>query len=314
MKKATLLIRFAFLLAVLSACQSEEKDNLFLLDGQAPGSAPLIFGQGTISTNNFEFAITFTPEMDELYFTRRQPDADNAVYSMKLEDGKWSGPQPAFFTSDQGWDFEPHISPDGTRLYFGSVRPLNDTASSGLHQWYSQRTANGWDDPRPLERPFMDRRITMYLTSAENGNLYFTTGAEGVKPEDWDIHMAFNRQGEYSEVVRMGPEINFDMKYIAHSYIAPDESYMIYDGESDTGYGDCDLYISFNENGKWTEAINLGPQINTDQCEMCASVSPDGKYLFFHRGSTDENDNDSGNIYWVNFAQVLDGIKNGSTN
>ena len=300
-------------LLLLTSCQADKTYNLSLLDEQIPGHTPLIFAQGLISTDDFEFTITFTPEMDELYFTRRKPDQDNAVYGMKLEGGKWSKPQPAFFTSEAGWDFEPHISPSGDRLYFGSVRPLNDTASSsGLHQWYSKRTVDGWDDPRPLEKPFIDRRITMYLTSATNGNLYFTTGAEGVAPEDWDIHTSANLNGEYSDVVRMGPEINFDGKYIAHSYIAPDESYMIYDGESDSGYGDCDLFISFNRQGRWTEALNLGPEINTDECEMCASVSPDGKYLFFHRGSTDEDDNDIGNIFWVDFEVVLARIEKGS--
>lgn len=75
-----------------------------------------------------------------------------------------------------------------------------------------------------------------------------------------------------------------------------DESYIIYDGESTSGYGNCDLYISFNKNGTWTEPYNLGPEINTDQCEMTASVSPDGKYLFFHRGGED-----NGDIYWIDF-------------
>ncbi|WP_181039993.1 PD40 domain-containing protein [Aureitalea marina] len=310
MKQRAALPSILFSILLFTSCESNKTHNLSLLDHQTPDNTPLIFAEGIISTDDFEFTITFTPEMDELYFTRRKPDEDNAVYGIKLENNVWSEPEIAFFTSNEGWDFEPHISPNGDRLYFGSVRPLNDTASSaGLHQWYSKRTASGWDDPRPLEKPFIDRRITMYLTSAENGNLYFTTGEEGVKPEDWDIHTANNINGEYSEVIRMGPEINFDGKYIAHSYIAPDESYMIYDGESDSGYGDCDLYISFNRDGQWSEAINLGPEINTDQCEMCASVSPDGRYLFFHRGSTDENDKDTGNIYWVDLGRVLENIE-----
>ena len=44
---------------------------------------------------------------------------------MKLVDGKWSEPELAFFSTDKGWDFEPHISPKGDMLYFGSTRPLN---------------------------------------------------------------------------------------------------------------------------------------------------------------------------------------------
>lgn len=69
-------------------------------------------------------------------------------------------------------------------------------------------------------------------------------------------------------------------KMIAQSYIAPDESYMIFDGERPSGFGDSDLYISFKRNDSWTEAYNLGPKINTGQTEMAASVSPHGRYLF----------------------------------
>lgn len=292
-----------FLLVFYTSCQSEENSNLTLLGDQIPTDSALIFGPGIISTDNFEFAITFNPEMDELFFTRRRPEEDNEIYTMKLVDDQWSDPELAFFSTNPGWDFEPHINPNGNKLYFGSTRPLNDTAkSTGLHQWYSVKSPGGWNKPIPLEEPFLDR-VIMYLTSSENGNLYFTSGEKGDKPEDWVIYNSINKEGQYKSIKRMGNEINFPGKWIAHSYIAPDESYIIYDGERTSGFGDCDLYISFNKNGTWTEGYNLGPQINTDQCEMCASVSPDGKYLFFHRGKEDDGD-----IYWIDFRPIKENI------
>ena len=281
-----------------------------MLSNQIPTDTALIFGEGIVSTNNFEFAITFNPEMDELYFTRRKPEENNEIYTMKLVDGKWSDPEPAFFKANEGWDFEPHINPKGSRLYFGSTRPLNDTIeSSGLHQWYCKKNASGWEKPIPLEEPFIDRTVIMYLTSSENGNLYFTTGEKGDKPEDWVIYNSINEKGQYTSIKRMGSEINFSGKYIAHPYISPDESYIIYDGEGTSGYGDNDLYISFNNNGTWTEALNLGPEVNTDQTEMCPSVSPDGKYLFFHRGVED-----NGDIYWIDFRLIKERIENINNN
>jgi Tol biopolymer transport system component len=270
------------------------------LDANIPTDTPLVFGDGIISTDNYEFAITFTPEMDEIFFTRRKPEEDNEIYAMKLVDGKWTNPEPAFFTATEGWDFEPHISPKGDKLYFGSIRPLNDTLKPpGLYQWYSRREANGWSTPVPLEKPFIDKSIIMYLTSSENGNLYFTRGEKGDAPEDWVIYNSVMEDGQYKSINRMGSEINSTGKWIAHSYIAPDESYMIYDFKSDLGFGESDLCISFNKNGIWTEPYNLGPKINTDQTEMAASVSPDGKYLFFHRGGDNH-----GNIYWVDFKSI----------
>jgi Tol biopolymer transport system component len=288
------------LLVIITSCQNSKKSNITLLSDQIPTDIPLVFGQGIISTDDYEFAITFSPEMDEMYFTRRKPEEDNEIYTMKLIDGKWSNPESAFFTTTEGWDFEPHISPKGDRLYFGSIRPLNDTLKSpGLYQWYSKKEANVWSIPTPLEKPFIDKSIIMYLTSSENGNLYFTTGEKGDAPEDWVIYKSIKENGQYNDIKRIGTEINGEGKYIAHSFIAPDESYMIYDFKSDSGYGESDLYISFNKNGTWTKPFNLGSKINTDQTEMTASVSPDGKYLFFHRGGEDHGD-----IYWVDFIQL----------
>jgi Tol biopolymer transport system component len=297
-------VTFLFLVSLLFSCKKETPSNLMLLDANIPADTPLVFGEGMISTDSYEFAITFSLEMDEIFFTRRKPGEDNKIYTMQLTDGKWSNPELAFFTATEGWDFEPHISPKGDKLYFGSTRPLPETLkSNGLHQWYSQKTENGWSNPVPLESPFIDKSIIMYLTSSKNGNLYFTTGEKGDKPEDWVIYNSIKEDGQYKSIDRMGKEINATGKWVAHSYIAPDESYMIYDFKSDIGFGESDLYISLNKNGAWSKPYNLGPKINTDQTEIAASVSPDGKYLFFHRGG-----DDNGDIYWVEFNPIKEKI------
>ena len=59
-------------LVFITSCQDSEKSNLTLLSNQIPTDTALIFGKGIVSTNNFEFAITFNPEMDELYFTTKK--------------------------------------------------------------------------------------------------------------------------------------------------------------------------------------------------------------------------------------------------
>lgn len=303
MKHNRALAILATLLTLITACQNEEKSNLSLLSDTIPLDTPIVFGEGIISTGNFEFAITFSPEMDEIFFTRRKPEEDNKIYTMQLTDGKWGKPKEVSFTPEVGWDFEPHINPKGNRLYFGSLRPLPDsTESSGLHQWYLEKTKNGWDQPIPIMSPIKDR-FAMYLTSSQNDNLYFTSSNVEAN-EGGGIYYAVNQNGQYPTIERMGDEINTIGEMIAHPYIAPDESYLIYDGKSPSGYGKSDLYISFNNNGSWSEAINLGPKVNTDQTEMCPSVSPDGKYLFFHRGG-----DEAGDIYWVDLESTIIHLK-----
>lgn len=144
----------------------------------------------------------------------------------------------------------------------------------------------------------------MYLTSSTTGNLYITSMEKNAKMEDGGVYYSKAEGEDYKEVSRMGNAINFRGKWIAHPYIAPDESYIIYDGK-ESGFGENDLYISFNVNGSWSKAYNLGPEINTELTEMCASVSPDGKYLFFYRG-----DDESGNIYWIDFRPIKERMLN----
>lgn len=42
-----------------------------------------------------------------------------------------------------------------------------------------------------------------------------------------------------------------------------------------------DFLVSTYENGKWTDAINMGPPINTPENEGASTTSADGQYLFF---------------------------------
>lgn len=303
MKPIKFLSVLTFSLIFFISCQDSEKSNLTLLSDQIPTDIPLVFGQGVISTHNYEFAITFSPKMDEMYFTRRIPEEKNNIFVTKLIEGQWSKPELAFFSTNDTWDFEPHINPKGNILYFGTNKSLNDTiASSGIHEWHLKKNKYGWTQPMLLEELNRDRFV-MYVTSSEKGNLYFNSEEKGADPKDeLSIYYTVNQNGKYTDYKKMGREVNSGTR-IAHPFIAPDESYMIYDGKRPSGYGDCDLYISFNKNGVWSKSYNLGPEINTEQCEMTPSVSPDGKYLFFHR-----SEKNGGNIYWVDFIRLKENI------
>src|SRR6056297_2557672 len=46
-------------------------------------------------------------------------------------------------------------------------------------------------------------------------------------------------------------------------------------------YGQCDLYLSTQQNGRWTEPRNMGPRLNTSYNETQPAFSPDGRSLYF---------------------------------
>ena len=64
--------------------------------------------------------------------------------------------------------------------------------------------------------------------------------------------------------------------------ITADGNYLVFTGcGRREGLGGCDLYGSTRVGGRWTEAVNLGPVINSRFSESQPSLSQDGSLLFF---------------------------------
>jgi outer membrane protein OmpA-like peptidoglycan-associated protein/tetratricopeptide (TPR) repeat protein len=64
--------------------------------------------------------------------------------------------------------------------------------------------------------------------------------------------------------------------------ISQDGEWLVFTGcNRGDGFGSCDIYISYLFDGKWSEAVNLGGKINSDQWESQPSLSPDKRDLYF---------------------------------
>lgn len=283
---------------------------------EPPGLTPEEFAPGIISLDGHVTAsITFSPDMNELFFARRKQGESHNIYTMKRTNGRWSKPELASFSRNKQYlDFHVRFSPQGDRIYFGSNRPIGDTTDVAvmeqwenrrnidrLHLWSVQRIGNGWGQPIPfLEEPLNDRFI-MCATPSQNGNLYFTSKEKNEKLEDEGIYYAINKNGDYDKVERLGETINGYGKWIAHPFVAPDESYLLYDAERLSGEENGDLYVSFHKNGEWSESFSLGSEINSELGQGTATVSPDGKYLFF---SSVPKEEEMPRLYWVSTAVI----------
>ena len=260
----------------------------------------MIFIPGIISTiDGFEFAGTFSPDGNEFFYTYRKPGIQaNCIKYTKQENGVWCSPVFAPFSSDFR-EVEPHISPDGKKLYFNSRRPLpGETAENNNRDvWVVKKNEDKWGDPQFLGSPISDT-IAMYVTETNDGTIYFTGNRYR------GIYKSAFTNNNFSTPERLPDEINY-LYNAGHPYIAPDESYLIFDGRDDRkNFDDTDLYISFlKSDGSWTMAINMGHPINSDAGEICASVSPEGKYLFFQSRRTGNMD-----IYWAD-AKIIEDLK-----
>lgn len=99
---------------------------------------------------------------------------------------------------------------------------------------------------------------------------------------DEDFYESDFINGTWTEALPVPGKINTNLNEGAQN-ISQDGEWLIFTGcNYPEGMGSCDLYISYKKkNGSWSEAINLGDKINTDQWESAPSLSPDKKDLYF---------------------------------
>ena len=253
-----------------------------------PGLTPIVFAPGIVSTaGNFEFSIAFSPDGKEIYFTRRRdPDGLNAMMVSRLEKDGWTVPEEAAFCKGFASN-EPHITPDGKKLYFGCrrQRPGEERLEYG-NIWVAERVGKSWGEPRYHSRG-------MYVSSTQKGDLYMTdvTNIAG-----GGIIKFVQQNGVYGAAEK-APKVVNEPGMTAHAFVAPDESFIVFDAGRPGGQGgEGDLYVVFrNNDGSWSDAVNLGDTINTPGTNFCPMVSPDGKYLFYAA---------SRDIYWVSIEAI----------
>jgi Tol biopolymer transport system component len=238
----------------------------------------------------------------------------------KWVDGEWTDPVVVPFSGD-GYDKEPYVSPDGLKLFFASTRPTwSDESDSKGHSregvnpskqqaasskqngissepdfnlWVTYRNADGtWGEPHSLttvNSPAYDN----YPAVAANGNLYFSSKRDSERNDLW---VARFEDGAFIEPESIA-ELNTDWSD-ADPYIDPEERFMIYSSTRPGGFGSGDLYLTYNKSGTWSEPVNLGPLVNTDDYEYTPMLSPDGETLYFSRGW--------GEIYSMKWNHVVD--------
>ena len=266
---------------------SLKKSNKNFYFGQKPpGIIPQPFAPGIISTDHWEVGGVFTPDLKEFYFIREIGDTEEQkkmkFMGYRYVDNEW---KDSIISNRVG---QPFISPNGKILHLG--------------RRYMERLSNGnWSEIKSLDSTISKIPI-MRLTSSEKGTYVFDAIGEGL------LRYSRLNKGKREKPVLFGEQINSGTAN-AHPFIAPDESYILWDSRKDIGYGGADIYVSFRKkNGDWGDAVNLGDKINTSSSENGAHVTPDGKYLFFNRnvGKIQPTDKyDDVNMFWVD-AKVIE--------
>jgi Tol biopolymer transport system component len=255
-----------------------------LAAGTARG-LPELYGAGLFSTGAWDFFVAFTPDQRRALFCRADDKFRRyEILETRLDDaGRWSPPQHPRFA--QQWsNADPHISPDGRRVYFVSNRPgAGETAERETYDiWVAAMQADGaWGEAERLPAPANDPGVDEWSPSvAANGNLYYGAERPGSRGGS-DLWLVRLVGGVYQRPENLGEAINTAGNEV-EPWVAPDESYLIFSAldRADT-LGSYDLFISRKVAGRWTPARRLPEPINSRGRDFNQSVSPDGQWLYF---------------------------------
>lgn len=240
-----------------------------------PGLTPEQFAPGVVATEQYlETEVLFLPDMTELSFTRSGGEYTKPKWIvMQFEGNSWNEkPVPLADITAYKEKFSPDVAEMKKHDVFKDIPIVGFTMSSAGTYYF-------------------------YVLDFKDGSGF----------------MSYSRliDGKYEKPQKMSAAIN-QGKYIAHPFIAPDESYLMWDAEAE-GETTPDIYISFrSSDGTWGNAIKLGNNINTALYEQRPKVTPDGKYLFYWRGDVRQREDGSryviGSPYWVD-AKVIESLR-----
>ena len=283
MKNLTLLLLIALF---ISSCQQTDQtknvpDKFPVLKGdylgqELPGDSAVLFAPGIVSTGMYTRDIAVSPDGDEIFFCVSIGGFKyTAILCSKRVNGVWTAPEVVSFSKVATYqNFEPALSADGNQLFFLSTRDGSEDI------WMVEREGDDWGEATNLGPPVCTGDSEYFPSLTSDGSIYFTRSAPGAASYAYRSRFT---DGSFQEPELLPDQVNCGTNRF-NVYVSRNEDFVIVPAVGmEDSYGGVDYYIVFRtEDDRWSDPLNMGPELNTPATgEYSASISPDGKYLFF---------------------------------
>lgn len=168
---------------------------------------------------------------------------------------------------------------DGSKLLMSTKFDINSPPI------LSQSTFNGryWSELDTFEFVELNKSTSFVSYSLSQGqNIMFVSMAREDSYGGSDIYYSKKINGKWGELKNLGPNINTAADEIT-PYIANDNKTLYFSTDGWPGYGDKDLFVSkYDEvTNQWSQAKNLGSQINTEGWEAYLTISSSNQQAYF---------------------------------
>ncbi len=242
---------------------------------QRAGLVPRMLAPGVISTPRETVSATEGPDGTVVFVVSCQGtlQTKTVLCETRKRNGRWHPPAVLPF-SGVDTDFNPQFTPDGSHLLFVS----NRGDKRHFQVWSVVRQDARWGKPGLLSAPVNENGHQLCAAQAANGDLFVTSTRSGAGA-------LYQIKSHVAKPVEAVNKVGF----VNDVCVAPDQSYLIFScfGAKDEFlmpgaiYQRGDLYVSFKKDGVWQTPSHLQAPINTPAADVCPTLSPDGKTLYF---------------------------------
>ncbi len=239
---------------------------------------------------------------ETMYFTSRRPGKDNTkrnffdkkysedIYMAKKRGNEWGIAQLlSKKLTTKRCEAPVALSPDGKTLYIFK--------SSGNGDIYYTKLDNGkWKRPRPFRHINSRFRETSMCIQSDGKKLYFVSDREKNSVGGKDIYYCeLDNKGNWSKPKNIGPPINTPDNEESVS-VSEDGKTLYFSSNGHPGMGGYDIFKStLDDNGKWSDPVNMGYPINTPDDDLFFTMMHNGKVAYL--SSNRENSIGGKDIY-----------------
>lgn len=242
----------------------------------------------SINSPFVEYMPQISPDGKSLYFVRQghpenqgEGKLDDIWVALSDDGVSWSNAVKAPYPlNDDGPNYIYTITPDGNTLLVGDGDAEN---SHGVGKSY--KNGKGWSPAKEVLLHWFTNysKYSEFCLSA-NKRVLLMTLDDGFSHGDNDIYASFlKKDGSWSKPKNIGGVVN-TAGAEASPFLAADGMTMYFSSNGHLGYGKNDIFMTQRLDDSWenwSEPVNLGSVINSEENEFYYSVPASGKYAYF---------------------------------
>ncbi|MGB3901986.1 MAG: OmpA family protein [Bacteroidales bacterium] len=276
-----------YLKKVIDACPDEIPEAYFHL-----GKLAYTTNQKCDAINYFKKFLTYQGDFDTLFTEAKMLMKWSEEICELINNPVPFNPKIVKGISSQLDDYLVSLSPDNEIAYY--TRKTKDYQISGYKSepafqekfYFSYRIAdnvfdNGKEMPYPFNRNENEGGATI---TGNNKELIYTVCKMVTSPRQYyncDLYSSKNIKGYWTDIVPL-ERVNRPDTWESMPSVTADGKELYFVSNRPGGVGGYDIYKSFkDENGEWSEPINVGEPINTPGDEKSPFIHTDTRTLYF---------------------------------